>query len=113
MAGDPRATPDHVTWLAELQRAPYDFDFHAALRRLESLFRERPRFGQAMRPSDEPVRLGQEPSTTFAPSALKSFTPHTDDGPGRLIVSFFGMFGPRGPLPLHITEYARDRQRNA
>ena len=25
---------------------------------------------------------------------------------------FFGLFGPDGPLPLHLTEYARDRRRN-
>ncbi len=25
---------------------------------------------------------------------------------------FLGLFGPDGPLPLHLTEYARDRQRN-
>ncbi len=24
---------------------------------------------------------------------------------------FFGMFGPNGPLPLHLTEYVRDREK--
>jgi len=28
-------------------------------------------------------------------------------------VLFFGLFGPNAPLPLHLTEYALDRQRNA
>jgi type VI secretion system protein ImpH len=28
-------------------------------------------------------------------------------------VAFFGLFGPHGPLPLHLTEYARDRIRHA
>ena len=32
--------------------------------------------------------------------------------PQRLLVNFFGLFGPDGPLPLHLTEYARDRRRN-
>ena len=32
--------------------------------------------------------------------------------PDRLLVNFFGLFGPDGPLPLHMTEYARDRMRN-
>lgn len=32
--------------------------------------------------------------------------------PPRIGVRFFGLFGPMGPLPLHLTEYARDRQRN-
>jgi type VI secretion system protein VasG len=30
-----------------------------------------------------------------------------------MTVNFMGLFGPNGPLPLHLTEYARDRQRNA
>jgi len=30
-----------------------------------------------------------------------------------MTVSFFGMMGPNGPLPLHMTEYARDRMRNS
>ena len=29
-----------------------------------------------------------------------------------MLVHFFGLFGPDGPLPLHLTEYARDRSRN-
>ena len=113
MASHPGSPPNHLTWLAELQRAPFDFDFHVALRRLESMYRELPKLGEAMRPSDEPLRLGQDPSTAFAPAALTSFRPPENGLPGRLAVAFFGMFGPRGPLPLHITEYARDRMRNA
>jgi len=30
-----------------------------------------------------------------------------------LTVNFFGLLGPNGPLPLHLTEYARDRLRNS
>jgi type VI secretion system protein ImpH len=29
-----------------------------------------------------------------------------------LLVRFLGLLGPNGPLPLHLTEYARDRMRN-
>jgi type VI secretion system protein ImpH len=29
--------------------------------------------------------------------------------PPRIEVRFFGLFGPNGPLPLHLTEYARNR----
>jgi type VI secretion system protein ImpH len=48
----------------------------------------------------------------FAPATLASFK-----GPGgttapRLETFFFGLFGPNGPLPLHLTEYARERSRN-
>jgi type VI secretion system protein ImpH len=102
-----------MSWLARLEQGAVEFDFHAAMRRLECIFRDKPRFGEAMRPSDEPIRVGQDPSTAFAPSALTSFRAPRDGRPGRLAVAFFGMFGPRGALPVHITEYARDRLRNA
>jgi len=31
---------------------------------------------------------------------------------GRVFVNFMGMLGPNGPLPLHLTDFARDRERN-
>jgi len=100
-------------WLLELEERPFDADFHLALRRLECLYSERPRLGEGMRPSDEPVRIGQDPSTAFAPSALTAFQRPKDGMAARLAVAFMGMFGPRGALPIHLTEYARDRVRNA
>ena len=36
-----------------------------------------------------------------------------DGRPPRLQVRLFGLLGPNGPLPLHITEYARERLRHA
>ena len=47
----------------------------------------------------------------FAPAALAAVE-QAPDRPPRLLVRFFGLFGPDGPLPLHLTEYARDRMRN-
>jgi type VI secretion system protein ImpH len=43
---------------------------------------------------------------------VAGFTPATGEAKARLAVNFFGMFGANGPLPLHLTEYARDRARN-
>jgi type VI secretion system protein ImpH len=100
-------------WLLELEKHPFDADFHLALRRLECLYFDRPRLGEGLRPSDEPVRIGQDPSTAFAPSAISGFQRAEEGRAARLSVAFMGMFGPRGALPLHLTEYARDRIRNA
>jgi type VI secretion system protein ImpH len=61
----------------------------------------------------DPVRLGQVPSVTFAPSTLAAYEVANERHATRLIVNFFGLFGPNGPLPLHLTEYARDRERNS
>ena len=96
-----------------LQREPYKFDFFQTLRRLECLHRSKPRLGESLRASDDPVRLAQEPSMRFAPSTLASFEPGTDGRPPRLAVFFLGLLGPNGPLPLHLTEHASDRLRNA
>jgi type VI secretion system protein ImpH len=108
---DPEASPSEL--LEELERAPYAFDFHVALRRLECAYRDRPRLGTAVRPTDEPVRLGQDPTMSFAPAEVAAFVPADEGSAARLSVAFLGMFGPSGALPVHLTEYARDRLRNA
>ena len=102
--------------LDQVGRAPEAFDFYQVLRRLESLYcdrAERPRFGAGSRPADEPVRLGQDPSLEFAPRVLSGVSPGKNGAPPRLAINFFGLMGPNGPLPLHLTEYARERQRHA
>ena len=104
---------DAVSFLASLANAPYRHDFYQALRRLECVYRDKPRWGRALRPIDEPVRLGQEPDLSFAPAPLASFESGRDGRPPRLQVRLFGLLGPNGPLPIHITEYARDRLRHA
>lgn len=97
--------------LADLETEPWSFDFHTALRRIECAFPDRPVSGEALHPAEEPVRLGQDPSLGFAPAQLSGFRPPTQDRTGRLKVAFLGLFGPQGPLPLHLTEHARDRMR--
>ena len=98
-----------ATFWRELREAPWQHDFFHALRRLENLYPDRPRLGQARRPQDEALRLGQSPELSFAPAALHAATEPTGSSAGRIDVRFFGLFGPNGPLPLHLTEYARER----
>ena len=117
-AGDDAARERAARWtrmLDALSRSAHQFDFFQAMRRLEarpSRLPDRPRFGEGLRPADEPLRLGQEPSLSFPASSLAGLAANAD-GPPRLLVNFFGLLGPNGPLPLHLTEYTRDRQRNA
>jgi type VI secretion system protein ImpH len=54
------------------------------------------------------VRLGQDPDLAFAPAPLASFEMR-EGRPPRLQVRLFGLFGPNGPLPIHLTEYAHER----
>jgi type VI secretion system protein ImpH len=113
MAGEDRTATDALEFLQALEREPYRYQFYEAVRRLECLHRDEPRFGKALRLADDPVRLSQEPSLAFAPASLASFDPGGEDRRSRLAVLLFGLFGPNGPLPLHLTEYARGRMRNA
>lgn len=92
-----------------LAEAPHRHDFFDAMRRIEAHFPDRPRLGTGRRPADEPLRLGQAADMSFAPAALSAFVASPDGRPPRLEVRFLGLFGPGGPLPLHLTEYARDR----
>lgn len=101
---------------SELQRAlfeaPEAFDFFQAVRRLESCHKDKPRIGHSYRASDDPVRFGQDPSLAFASRTLERFDPGVGGAPDRLSSNFLGLFGPNGPLPLHLTEFARDRIRH-
>jgi type VI secretion system protein ImpH len=104
---------DALIFLVEVAREPYRYDFYQTLRRLECLYPDKPRWGTALRPVDEPVRLGQDPDLAFAPAPLASLEFGKDGAPPRLQVRLFGLLGPNGPLPVHLTEYARHRLRHA
>ncbi|HET9018283.1 MAG TPA: type VI secretion system baseplate subunit TssG, partial [Acetobacteraceae bacterium] len=95
-----------------LKAAPWAWSFYQAMRRLEAEHADRPRLGRSARPAQDPIRLAQEPVVEFAPASLAAYEPGEEGRPARLAVHFFGLFGPDGPLPLHLTEYARDRRRN-
>lgn len=97
----------------KLHEEPYNYDFYWAVRLLECVHPDNPRVGESRRPADEAFRFSQQPSLAFAPSTLSDFEIGKEGKPSRLEVLFFGLFGPNGPLPLHLTDYARDRQRNS
>jgi type VI secretion system protein ImpH len=113
MANETRPSPMAVKLLTDLRQNPYCFGFFPVMRRLEAAYSERARFGRSTRPSEDGVRLGQQPTLAFAPSTLAAVESEREVGTWRLLVHFFGLFGPQGPLPSHLTEYARDRSRNA
>lgn len=85
------------------------FDFFHALRLIETAYPDQPRIGESLHPRSDPVRFGQDPYMIFAPTAIAGFERRTGQRLPRLVTYFFGLFGPNGPLPQHLTEYARDR----
>ncbi len=105
---DRLSPPRALLALQEMSAAPWRFDYFHALRLIDAQHPHHPRLGTARRPVDEPVRLAQAPDLSFAPSTLHAVQP-AGAHPARIEVRFFGLFGPNGPLPLHLTEYARER----
>lgn len=111
MASAPGPSADAVAFLAELRSEAVHKDFFAVVRRIEALHPDKPGFGRSRRPADDPVRLGQEPGLHFAPGMLAGFDTDGDASPW-LRTWFYGLFGPNGPLPSHLTEHAQQRKRN-
>lgn len=93
--------------LARLRAEPWRYGFLALVRRIGADLRIDP-VGTARRPRAEPFRLGQQPSLAFSPREIAS----VGEANGRVKVRLFGlgMLGPNGPLPIHVTEIARDRE---
>jgi len=114
MASQERKAPDDLTALQALVDEPEKFNFFQALRLLEASFEDAPRLGRSLRPKDDPVRLQQKVDMAFAPSTVASFSlTGKKGGPAELSSYLFGVFGPNGPMPLHVSEYVRERQHNA
>lgn len=96
-------------WAGEAWR----WDYFAVMRRLEALASPSPRWGQAPLPRDEAVRIGQEASLAFPPASFSRFELPGYDGRPRLRQLFFGYLGPNGPLPIHLSDFIRERALNA
>lgn len=108
MASENRASTQSL--IADLEQAADRFDFFAAVRLIEAINQDKPRFGTSIKVNDDAVRFSQDPELQFSASALAHYHSDTESMP-RLSVNFFGLFGPNGALPLHLTEYARERLR--
>jgi len=115
MAGENRQERDPLGTLLiqKLQSDPYGFDFFRALRAIENEFEEKPKIGCSLSPNDDAVRFGQSADLSFQTSTIEGVTPNEHGHPPRINMRFFGLLGPNGPLPAHLTEFTRDRVRNA
>lgn len=98
-------------FLSEAERTPWRYDLFMLLRWIDAKHKQSPRLGSATRPTDECVRLGQKASLQFAPANVDAVSVNAD---ARVVVRQrgFGLFGPNGPLPIHLTEYALERTEN-
>lgn len=110
MAGDRGSSADAL--MQRLRDDPYQFDFYSAVRRLQCARPDLPEVGRSRRVSEDAVRFGQEPSTSFATSTLGGLKHTPGAAAPRLFVNFMGLLGPNGALPIHLADYARQRERN-
>ena len=95
--------------LKALQADAKSMDFFELLRQLESSGK---RFGQGGGASRDPARLGQPIRMSFAASDVVEVTPGANSAPPNVTVNVVGLFGPEGPMPLHLTKWMLDRASN-
>ncbi|MEP2639705.1 type VI secretion system baseplate subunit TssG [Roseobacter sp.] len=112
MASQKRTQGPDLTRLAALSKTPEKFNIFQALRLIEGAYPDCPGLGNSRSPAQDPVRLAQAVELAFPPATITDFDASSPGAP-RLTQLAFGLFGPNGPLPLHLTEFARDRKRNA
>ncbi|MFG0305374.1 MAG: type VI secretion system baseplate subunit TssG [Phycisphaerales bacterium JB040] len=111
MAPEARPAPEHLS--ERIGDDPRRFDFYQLMRLIECAHPELPRLGRSARPSQDPVRFGQEPSVAFPPTAVAGLRRQPKSGRAQVDVLFFGLLGANGPMPLHFTEYVRERDYNS
>ncbi|MCX7099559.1 MAG: type VI secretion system baseplate subunit TssG [Methylococcales bacterium] len=108
MASETRATAADLE--ASLQKAPHRYGFFQVMRLLECAYKDKARFGLSNRPSLEPpIRFGQDVSLAFEAATLTAFIRRKAGLVPVLKQRFLGLFGPNGPMPLHLTEYLHER----
>lgn len=111
MASENGPPSDRLALLDSVSREPWRYGLLSLIRRLDCMDAGAPGTGQSVKPAQDPVRFSQEPFNEFAPATITGVvTDKTSETP-RLVQTFFGLFGPDGPLPTHLTEVARDRAR--
>jgi type VI secretion system protein ImpH len=101
-----------MSLLDDLSRSPEHYTLFGALRRIEQAHPERPRLGESRKAADDPVRISQRPHLYFAGADIAAFGAN-EGGVPRIEQHGFGVFGPNGALPLHLTEVAYSREHQA
>jgi type VI secretion system protein ImpH len=87
-------------------------DFFELLRRIERATPQEPRLGTSGARSHRQLRIVQPADMAFAPREVADVRQRpSNNGNGPLVTiscRHFGLFAPYGPLPIHVTEHARN-----
>jgi type VI secretion system protein ImpH len=95
-----------------LQSQTPSYSFFQAMREVETTYTHLPRLGHAHSPTQEAVRVHQPADLAFAPNTIDTAAA-IENGLLEIEQRFFGLLGPSGPLPTHLTELVRNRDRHA
>lgn len=93
-----------------LREAPFDFDFFQAVRLLGRFLKGRQPVGRFSDPEAEVVRFGAVADFAFPPSQIAKLE-WPEDGQPHMDVSFMGLNGPQGVLPLCYSALICERLR--
>ena len=101
--------PQHLSFLAQAAKAAKRYGVFPLLRGAEARAQDLPRIGTSRLPAQNIVDLNQVPLVSYPGSTLDSI----DVKGTRTAVNgyWFGLTGPMGPLPLHLTEFAMNERR--
>ncbi|MGG1944082.1 type VI secretion system baseplate subunit TssG [Trinickia sp. NRRL B-1857] len=99
---------DPLIRLERLLRDAKQFQSFQALRLIECAHPGHARLGRGNKAALEPIRLGHDAHLRFSSAQVMSYEPGDSTRPARLALDF-GLLGPDGPMPLHLTEYVRAR----
>ncbi len=111
MAAEDRPPPQHLSFLQAAAAARKRFGLFPVVRGAEARAPELPRIGLARRPSQSIADLTQVPTLAFPDSTLEEV--EVRQGRARIGGFWFGLTGPMGPLPSHMTEFAVFERRYA
>lgn len=100
-----------MSFFDQITENPSGFSLFNTLRFVDAKYSDNPKIGQASKTTEENIILRQKPSMAFAHTPLSHFIPANGDfEKDQLFNLSFGLFGPMGALPYHLTEHAHSRE---
>src|SRR4051812_36009091 len=109
MAAKARSASEHLEFLRQAAKDARRHGVFSLLRAAEARAPALPRIGEARLPAQNIVDLSQAPTMEFPGPTLEAVI--VSKGRARVEGYWFGLTGPMGPLPLHMTEFAHYERR--
>ena len=109
MAAANGPAPQHLEFLRNAASVVRRHGLYGLLRAAEARAHGLPKIGDSKLPAQNIVDLAQVPILAFPATTLESITVSGDRA--KVEGYWFGLTGPMGPLPLHLTEFAHYERR--